>query len=146
SLIESARATQGLDLHCDVYPYEAGSTLLSQVLPPWVHEGGAGALVERLGVASIRDRVRREIETGLPGWGNHVVSAGGWHNILIARVVEPALRFAEGRSVTDLAAAADLDPLDYVADLLIRDHGGTVMIVFLMDFAVVRTALAHAQA
>jgi N-acyl-D-amino-acid deacylase len=147
-LIESARTAnpRGVDVHCDVYPYEAGSTLLSQVLPPWVHEGGVDALVERLGIASVRERVRREIETGLPGWGNHAASAGGWQNILIARVVEPALRFAEGRSVAELASAANQDPLDFVADLLIRDHGGAVMIVFLMDFADVRNALAYAQA
>ena len=27
-------------VHADAYPYEAGSTFLSQVLPPWVQDGG----------------------------------------------------------------------------------------------------------
>jgi N-acyl-D-amino-acid deacylase len=45
-----------------------------------------------------------------------------------------------------LAAAAGLDPLDFVADLLIRDRCGTVMVLFIMDERDVAEALACSAA
>jgi N-acyl-D-amino-acid deacylase len=38
-LVEDARS-RGLDVTCDVYPYTAGSTSLTTLLPPWTLEGG----------------------------------------------------------------------------------------------------------
>jgi len=142
-LLEAARG-RDQNVHCDVYPYEAGSTFLNQVLPPWIHEGGTHAMLERLAAHSVRDRLRSEIEHGLPGWSNQGGLAG-WHNVRVSSVVDPSLRGIEGRTIADLATEAGQDPLDYVADLLIRDHGGTVMVIFLMDFGDVRTALAYAH-
>jgi N-acyl-D-aspartate/D-glutamate deacylase len=144
-LVEAARA-HGVDAHCDVYPYEAGSTLLSQVLPPWIHEGGAERLVERLrSMPGVRDRLRYEIEHGLPGWGNHVSAAGGWHRILISRVIDPSQRWMEGHSVAEIAARSGKDPLDSAADLLVADRAGTVMVLFHMDPADVQEALRFAH-
>jgi N-acyl-D-amino-acid deacylase len=139
--LHAARA-RGVRAHCDVYPYTAGSTFLHQVLPPWVKEGGLQRMVERLRSLEIRQRVRHDVEHGLPGWGNHLEDAEGWHNILIASVSSPARRDAEGRFVSELAAAGRADPLEYVLDLLIADRGATVMVVFLMQEADVRTALS----
>jgi N-acyl-D-aspartate/D-glutamate deacylase len=138
--IEAARA-RGVRAHADVYPYTAGSTFLHQVLPPWVKEGGMHAMVERLKVREQRQRVRYDIEHGLPGWGNHLEAAGGWHNVLITSVASPERRDAEGQRVSDLATAAGADPLDYTLDLLIADRGATVMVIFTMDESDVRTAL-----
>jgi N-acyl-D-amino-acid deacylase len=143
--IDTARSS-GQRVTCDVYPYTAGSTFLSQVLPPWAHAGGVEALVQRLASADHLQRIRGEIESGLPGWGNHARAAGGWHNILIASVATPSLRWAEGRRVAELAASAGMDPLDFVADLLIRDRCGTVMVLFIMDERDVAEALAYGAA
>jgi N-acyl-D-aspartate/D-glutamate deacylase len=129
-----------------VYPYTAGSTFLHQVLPPWVKEGGITRMVERLRAPEQRQRVRHDIEHGLPGWGNHLEAAGGWHNILITSVTAPEHRSAEGRRVDDLAAEAHVDPLDYALDLLVKDRGASVMVIFLMHEADVREALSFAAA
>jgi N-acyl-D-aspartate/D-glutamate deacylase len=141
TLLDTARRG-GVRAHCDVYPYTAGSTFLHQVLPPWTKEGGLQRMVERLRVPELRQRVRHDIEHGLPGWGNHLEAADGWHNVLIASVATPERRDAEGRRISELAAAARVDPLDYALDLLIADRGATVMVVFLMDESDVRTALS----
>src|SRR5262249_50843024 len=45
--VEGAR-TEGIRLTCDLYPYAAGSTVLSAVLPPWAHDGGPQAAIARL--------------------------------------------------------------------------------------------------
>jgi dihydroorotase/N-acyl-D-amino-acid deacylase len=128
--------------HADVYPYVAGSTYLHQVLPPWVKVGGSGAMVERLRVQEQRQRIRHAIEQDGGGWANHVAAAGGWHNILVTSVQNPARRPAEGRRVADLAAADNADPLDYTLDLLIEDRGATTMVVFHMDEVDMRAALS----
>ena len=46
-LIADARS-RGVRATCDMYPYEAGSTYLNQLLPPWVFEGGVDRMLERL--------------------------------------------------------------------------------------------------
>jgi len=143
--IQAARA-RGARAHCDVYPYTAGSTFLHQVVPPWVKEGGLSRMVERLRAPEQRLRIRHDIERGLPGWGNHLEAAGGWHNILIASVATPDRRSAEGRRVDDLAAEAHVDPLDYTLDLLVEDRGATVMVIFQMLEDDVRVALAFPAA
>jgi len=140
-IIRGHRA-RGERAHCDVYPYTAGSTFLHQVLPPWVKEGGLQRMVERLNAPESRQRVRHDIEHGLPGWFNHLEAAGGWHNVLLTSVATASRRSAEGRRVADLAAAERVDPLDYVLDLLIADHGATVMVIFLMAEEDVRDALS----
>jgi N-acyl-D-amino-acid deacylase len=48
AMVDRARA-DGLDVHSDVYPYAAGSTVLSaMILPIWAFEGSQERLLERL--------------------------------------------------------------------------------------------------
>jgi N-acyl-D-aspartate/D-glutamate deacylase len=65
-----------------------------------------------------------------------------WHNVLITSVASPDRRAAQGRRVSEIAAAECKDALEYVLDLLIADRGATVMVVFLMAAEDVRTALS----
>ena len=139
--LEAARG-RGVRAHADVYPYLAGSTYLHQVLPPWIKAGGLDAMVDRLRIAEQRQRVRHDIERDEGGWANQVAAAGGWHNIQIASVRSMPRRGAEGRRIADLAAEANVDPLDYALDLLVEDRGGTTMIVFHMDERDMRQALS----
>ncbi|MEV0586380.1 D-aminoacylase [Nonomuraea sp. NPDC050310] len=113
----------GLDVTCDVYPYTAGSTSLSAMLPPWANDGGSEALAARLADPAQRELMRRAIADGVPGWEN-TVGNGGWDRISIACAEHrPA---DEGRVIADLAADRGLDPLDLVAELL---AGGEVTII-----------------
>ncbi len=143
--IDAARAA-GQRVTFDVYPYSAGSTFLTQVLPPWLQDSGQEELIARLRSADVRARLRHELAAGIRGFANYSVASGGWHNILIASVVNQKLRWAEGQTVAALAAARAVDPLDLVFDLLIEDRAGTVMIMFMMDRADMRAALAHPAA
>jgi len=128
----SAARDRGLRVTADAYPYTAGATFLSQVLPPWVHDGGNDELVARIRTAGVRQRIRREIESGLPGWSNYVDAAGGWHGIRIAAAVDPGNAHLEGGLVDELAVRLGEDPLDLVLDALIRDRGATLMIAAFM--------------
>lgn len=127
-----AARDRGLAVNADAYPYIAGATFLSQVLPPWVHDGGTDELIARIRRPEVRDRIRHEIATGLPGWSNYVDACGGWHGIRIAACVDPANRPLEGGIVSELAARLGQDPLDIVLDALIRDRGASLMIATFM--------------
>ncbi|MFI6481179.1 amidohydrolase family protein [Nonomuraea sp. NPDC050663] len=113
----------GMDVTCDVYPYTAGSTSLSAMLPPWAGEGGFAALQARLADPAQRERMRAAIAAGVPGWEN-TVGNGGWDRVSVA--CAPHLPAVEGSRIADLAHASAQDPLDVVADLL---AGGEVTII-----------------
>ena len=142
ALLDAARAS-GVAVTQDVYPYIAASTLLNQLIPPWVHEGGNAHLVARLRSSSVRQRIAAEVRTGLPGWPNYIASSGGWSAIIIAAVVDPGLRHLEGQRIDEAAARAGVDPLELVFDTLVADQGSTAMIMFMMDAADVDLAIAH---
>src|SRR3989441_6303087 len=55
-LLETARA-RGVDVSGDVYPYNAGSTKLDNMMPAWAHDGGTAKLLERLADRAMRRRI-----------------------------------------------------------------------------------------
>jgi N-acyl-D-aspartate/D-glutamate deacylase len=115
----------GLDVTCDAYPYTAGSTSLSALLPPWANAGGVDALVRRLADAGEREKIRRAIAEGVPGWEN-TVGNGGWDRISVASATaHPELA---GRTIAEISAERGLDAVDLVAELLIAEAGEVTII------------------
>ena len=131
--IDRARAS-GQDVTFDQHPYDAGATLLSQVLPAWVVAGGNAALSARLGQPSVRERIRREIESGAESpdprtpWQNYV-GLVGWENILITDVRGGQNLSSVGHTVAELAADRACDPLDAALDLLVAEQGNVGMVM-----------------
>ena len=125
-----------------MYPYEAGSTYLSQLFPPWAFDGGIEAMLERIRSHDVRRRIRHDIETGLPAWGNLLRAAGSWDRVLINGTVEPGAAWAANRFVSDLAAERGADPLDLACELLLADRGATTMAIFMMSIDDVREVIA----
>ena len=56
---------------------------------------------------------------------------------------DPALRELEGLTIATAAGRVDEDPLTFVFDLLVADHGATTMIVTLMGDADVEAIIRH---
>jgi N-acyl-D-aspartate/D-glutamate deacylase len=129
ALIDQARA-RGVDVRANIYPYTRGNNDLASIIPPWAHEGGRAAMLERLKDPAQRPRLKQDIRNGLPGWYNHYLAVGGdWSRMLIsARLSEKNRRF-EGQTVDRVfAARPGSDPLDALFDLLIEEDGsvGTI--------------------
>ena len=141
AMISEARA-RGVRAGCDMYPYEAGSTLLSMLLPPWVFDGGVDELLARLRSDDMRRRIRRDIQDGLPSWEILLHAAGGWDGVLVNGVVEPGAEWARGRFISDLSTESGRDGLDVTLDLLLADRGATTMAIFMMSLDDVREVLA----
>lgn len=133
-----ARRLAGTRLTHDVYPYTAWSTMLSAVLPPWMHDGGSGALLERLRSPEQRARADADMAEKLADWDS-MVDASGWERIVIAST---ASHRYEGSSVAHLSGLLGKPPVDVVADLLIDEDLAVTMICHGMSEDDVRAALA----
>lgn len=138
---EASRAA-GIDVTFDQYPYTAGSTLLSVLLPPWAREGGVEPALARLRDPAARDRMRRDIAEGLPGWEN-IAGLCGWEGIMVAGVASEASRGLEGERIAHLAGRRRADPFDAVADLLIEERMQVSMVDFYGSEENVRAFAAH---
>ncbi|MDR9431815.1 MAG: D-aminoacylase [Natronomonas sp.] len=141
-LFEAAR-DRGVDVTADKYPYAAGNTMLTSVLPPWVHADGPAQLREYLRDESARDRMHREIDGWeIDGWEN-IAGKTGWENLVVSNVETEDLAHLNGRSFAEIAADRDVRPIDAVCDLLLEAGTGVSMITHSQSEADVREMLAH---
>lgn len=138
---ERSRAA-AIDVTFDQYPYTAGSTLLSVLLPPWAREGGVEPTLTRLRDPAARDRMRRDIAGGIPGWEN-IAGLCGWEGIMVAGVASEPNRGLEGERIADIAVRRRADPLDMVADLLLEERMQVSMVDFYGCDENVRAFAAH---
>src|SRR5262249_33943417 len=56
--------SRGLTVNADAYPYTAGATYLSQLLPSWAGAGGTEALLSRLSSPDERARIKAGMQAG----------------------------------------------------------------------------------
>ena len=138
--IQSAR-DRGLDITADQYPYIAGMTGLQMTLPPKYLEGTHQQVLARLKDAKAREEIRRLIETGVPGWENHVQGAGGWHGVMVAAVQKAGNKQYEGQRMDEVARRMGKEPVDALCDLLASEDTFPYAIYFAMSEADVRTAI-----
>ncbi|MCW3818913.1 D-aminoacylase [Micromonospora sp. DR5-3] len=127
-----AACERGLDVGVDVYPYLAGSTSLFQLMPGWAQEGGAGALLRRLGDPAVRERIRDELV-------GHPV---GWDEIRVSRLPADDPQVV-GATVADLAAARGQSGADVVMDLLLAYDAAVDMVAGGRCEDDLREVLAH---
>jgi N-acyl-D-amino-acid deacylase len=127
-LIEEARA-DGLPVTCDRYPYLAGCTVLSAVLPPWVLDGGPQASLARLRDEEERAKIHEWFEKGLDVWNNRSISVG-WENIQVTWVASDENSWAEGLNITQIARRQDKHPVDAACDLLAQEELQVTMITY----------------
>jgi N-acyl-D-amino-acid deacylase len=125
--IEGARAS-GLDVTANQYPYIASGTSLGATIPAKYHEGGSEAFVGRLKDPQVRAAIRRQLAGDSGNAENMWRGTGGPQGILVAAVLDPALRHYEGKTVAQIAAGEHKDALDALMDLVIagKDHVGAV--------------------
>jgi N-acyl-D-amino-acid deacylase len=137
-ILDDARA-RGVDVTHDVYPYLAGSTMLTATLPPWFQEGGNPSVLRRLGEPASLDRLRRDIEADDGSWENHV-AACGWSGIVVASSRSHA---QDGKSLQQIADDAGIEPFQALVDVLRDEELEASMIVFSMREEDLVEALVH---
>ncbi|MEO3781143.1 D-aminoacylase [Micromonospora sp. B11E3] len=133
-------ATRRIDVSFDHYPYGAGSTLLSALLPPWAADGGPAAILRRVHDQGERLRMVRDMENGLTGWEN-LYGACGPEGITVTDAAAPR-QDTVGRTLAEIALAENLDPAVAVLDLLRDTQLAVGMIDHYASETTVRTLFA----
>ena len=129
-----AAASEGIDVAFDCYPYLAGSTVLTQVLPQWTLGGGIDALLARLRDPSERARIAMETRSTIE-WR--------WSDIYISSVASDFNRPAIGKNLEELGLLRNCAPLDAMLDLLIEESGAVNMLCFNQSEENLRETLTH---
>jgi N-acyl-D-amino-acid deacylase len=137
--LEAARA-EGLDLGWDQYPYTAAATTMDSMVPPQYHDGGKEALLRRLENPKDRARITHAIRSDTDSdWEN--LTGSGWDNLLLSHhSTQPDLA---GRTIADIAAARELDPMETVLDLILETEAQAMIVDFCMDERDMATILRH---
>ena len=131
-LLAEARAN-GIDVTCDQYPYQAGSTILAAALPPHIQAQGPQAFAEKLKTPAIRQAIINEIENGSDARWENFIKGAGFKNIIIS--VSPRHEKYIGKSIAQIAEEETKNPYDVFFDLLIEEGLEVVMVIFMMDDA-----------
>lgn len=117
-----AAKEEGVDIGADQYPYEASSTSLTALVPEWAHAGGVEQLLARLDDPSLRERLKTEIN-------QQICVRGGPERVMIAHLSCKEQAGLSGRTLAEIAAKWQLEPVDAVFKLL-KDNHGTVGAVY----------------
>jgi N-acyl-D-amino-acid deacylase len=139
-VVDAARA-RGVDVAADMYVYTAGGTGLEATIPSWAMEGGADSLRARLANPDTRARLKREQQTGVPGWWNIIEAAGGWEHIVLANARNPENNKYNGQSLAAIARAMNKEPADAAMDLVLQGSGRVMAIYHMMSEQDIETAL-----
>lgn len=97
----------------------------------------------RLQDPETRARLKREVESGSPGWWNIVESSGGWENVVMVNARNEANSHLEGMSLAQIADHLGKDPRDAAWDLVLEGEGRVMAIYHMMSEDDVATALAR---
>jgi N-acyl-D-amino-acid deacylase len=139
--LEAARAA-GIDVTFDQYPYTAGSTMLSSLLPPAAHAGGTDRLLERLADPAQRRAMRSAMQDPQAGWESMTRNTP-WDMIYVSSVESTANAAAVGKHIAEIAALRGSDPYETVFDLISEEHNAVGMVTFMMSEENVREIMRH---
>ena len=132
--IEAGRA-EGVDMTVDQYPYTAGSTFLSSLLPTWIHDGGVETMLTRLKIGEVREKVVDDMMN--TGRGR----SWGWGNILVTSVKTEKNKLHEGKTLEEIAAVRGQDLFEALFDLILQEENAATMVSFSMSEDDVRTIM-----
>lgn len=106
-MIENAQ-NEGLEVFCDQYPYLAGATSLSIMLPRWSREGGGDIIRERLRDAVLYKKIKSELKS----------ENKDWTRITISQTTKLAPKKIEGKNIAEISNQWGLDTVDTVLEIL----------------------------
>jgi N-acyl-D-aspartate/D-glutamate deacylase len=109
----------GMDIAADMYPYIAGATELSALLPYWMHNEGNQKLLERLGDPAIRARIKKEMEKGGEEFSPENLT-GGYDGLLIC--LSAGHPEYQGKTVRQISEELRKDPIDTVMDIVLESN------------------------
>ena len=133
-MLTAAREREGIDVEFDIYPYQAGSTVLSQFMPQWALDGGTAALLARLRDAGDRRRIAEEAGAGM---------AQQWSDVFITSVAGEANQESVGLHLEEIGRRLGVDPVDAAIKLIVDEQGAVNIVSFNQSEENLRELLTH---
>lgn len=130
--IEAARA-RGVDIEFDIYPYQCGSTVLTQLLPQWTLDGGTEALLKRLADKDVRQTILAEMSSGPKSWSDVTISA-----VATSKNAEFV-----GKTIAEIAGTRGQDAGACALDLIVEEHAQVNIITFNQSEDNLRQLITH---
>ncbi len=135
--IDAARAA-GQDVTADMYPYVAGGTTLTAVLPPWA--SADGKLFDNLRDPAMRARIRAEALAPGTDW-EPMGTLTGPEGVVPLDLRRPEHAAYVNRPLSEIAAARGQEWIDAACDLLLAEGQGIFTTYFMIDEHNVRLEL-----
>jgi N-acyl-D-amino-acid deacylase len=117
----AAARLDGIDAQGDQYPYDAGATVLSALLPPAVAAGGTEAMRARLRDPGTRAALRAQAERG--GIGDGAWAEADPADVLLTGHRDPGV---VGRTLAEVAGGRD--PWDVLCELVAGDPAAAIVV------------------
>jgi N-acyl-D-amino-acid deacylase len=133
-LVERA-AERGLNVTADRYPYIAYSTGLTILYPQWSLDGGLEQLIKRLKDAKIRQSMKADTLIKVRGYG--------WDKIVISNLHKKHNQWLIGKSIGEAAATKNVDPYEFMCDLIIDEEFNVSHIGYGMNEETTEMVLKH---
>ncbi len=123
--------SRGVDVAFDAYPWLAGSTVLTQVLPQAALDGGIAQLLARLADPAQRESIRPAIKP-----------EARWNGVVITSVEKNAASLI-GRSIQEIAAERKTEPQDVVMDILLEQEGNVNIVEHCQSLENLHSLMTH---
>lgn len=130
------------DLTFDSYPYTAGSTTLTSLLPPNLLDQPRQELFSGLKKKTTRAYIARAIKEGLDNWENYGRLVG-YANIYPTGLQSSKYNHLEGKSLVEIAEDLHQDPVDTICDIITEEDGHASMCMFAMNEENVQAMYQH---
>jgi dihydroorotase/N-acyl-D-amino-acid deacylase len=131
--VEAARQ-RGIDVAFDCYPYIAGSTVMTQLLPQPALAGGIEALLARLADPDLRANIAAQAVRSI---------ANGWDELLVSAVASAKNAYCVGMSLQAIGLERGVDPMEAVFQLIEEERGQVNILEFNQSEENLRVNLAH---
>ncbi len=130
--VEAARA-DGLPVTADMYSYTYSGTGLDTCIPPWAHEGGITALIERLRDPDLRARLVAEMTQPGGDWENRAFLLPP-QNIMLAGLRKAHMQSLQGVTLAEVMQQRGSDSAaETLIDLILEDESRIFTMYFAMD-------------
>jgi len=133
-LVERA-AERGLNVTADRYPYIAYSTGLTILYPQWALDGGLEQLIIRLKDDKTRQSMKADTLKKVRGYG--------WDKIVVSNLHKKHNQWLIGKSIGEAAATKNIDPYEFMCDLIIDEKSDVSHIGYGMNEETTEMVLKH---
>jgi len=140
-LIDAARVQQPVEF--DLYPYLAGSTMATTLLPPWTQTAGSAVLLTNLADRDYVKRICNYFSNPDPEWENYYRLVGS-RNIRFINL-RHYTKF-DGWTLHDIAKQYGRDEITTICDIIREEKARPAMLMFAMTEKNLLTAYCHPAA